>query len=599
MKYFVFLMLAVVFMCPAQVIGDMSGARVVLRPWTFLRGDDVDWAKPDADESAGTAQTVPELFDATGDSPMAWYRVRFDLPRERPAGGWGVRTGRILTSDEVYLNGGLIGGEGRIGADFVDAPQKERVYRLPGHLLQPEDNVLAVRVQSSQARGGLAGAVVVDAWEEISRIAQRQMARQKASEAFVLGLLGMTLVFWAMLYVRGVPHRGYLWIGMLIVLFTLVFGLESLLFYEAKWLTPRLQRIAVAALAALPAPFFMLSLPVFDSRWPTLVLKGLAGLCAALACFIAIAGNLQWCHRIEPLWMGLVLAGTAIIVPGFLRKGWGALPASDLCVFAGFLWLVAFSLVEYLVCQWNPLLPPFSLALHIGFAGLAASLAVALSIQYRATYRQLRHLSRQLVGTEEQERKRLAATLHNEIAPTLSAVKLDIQLLLRRCPREEDDDGKRIVAQLSDSINALRDFSHVLRPAEIDQLGLTVALRALAERTADQHGFSLELDLPEGEAPFAGISPDMSVTIYRAAQEAFNNIVRHASADSVRLTLERKSSGLRLRISDNGRGGAPLQANTGIGLLTLREHVDALAGTCRVTTATGKGMDIELWLPIN
>jgi len=590
-----FFILAILCVLIGRAAGGELDHSSPLGSWLFRHGDDQQWATMEQEDSSWEVQTAPELFEPSGPSQLGWYRLHFDLPAERPDGGWGLWLGRILTADEVYLNGSFIGGEGRIGEDFVDSLQKERVYLLPDPLLASTGNVLAVRTQTSLGQGGLADVPRLGAWREFYTEASRRAARQKGREAFVLGMLLMTLCFWGLLFVRTSPHHGYGWIGVVMILITTVFGLESLLFYDAGLLTPGIQRLAIAAMILLPVPLFMLCLPVIDHTLATSALKGLAALCCGLAALNLLLGGLELCGNIEPVWLLVLLLGAGIILYGFTQKGWHALSAPALAVFAGFFWLAAFALAEYLISTMAPHRLPFSLALHLGFAGLTVSLAIALSLQYHATYRKLRLLSRKLVGTEEEERKRLAATLHNDIAPALATVKLDLQLIFRKF--DHPPEGPRTITDLSSVINALRDFSHTLRPAAVDQLGLCVALRSLAERIAEHHHLTLALELPQDRSVLDGMSSDTAISLYRATQEALNNTARHAQARKLIISLTEKNKGLLLHIADDGQGFETNQAY-GLGLLTLRERAEAMAGSCCITTAPGKGVKIELWLPL-
>jgi two-component system NarL family sensor kinase len=201
---------------------------------------------------------------------------------------------------------------------------------------------------------------------------------------------------------------------------------------------------------------------------------------------------------------------------------------------------------------WAPDRLPFSLLFHAGFGGLVLALAVALALRYRRTHRQLRELSMRLVSTQEAERKRLAADLHNSVAPSLATLKLDLQLLLRR--HGQDDEGRPMVETLSRSIEEIRTLSHELRPAVVDQLGLPAALRGLVERLARRHNWTLELDLPDA---FARLPSEIAVSLYRMAQEALYNAARHAEARTVGLSLRSVRRGLELRITDDGRGCDP------------------------------------------
>ncbi|NCA81448.1 MAG: sensor histidine kinase [Opitutae bacterium] len=580
------------FFLPAVCFGGASAAAPA-GPWRFRAGDDRAWAAAEYDDANWSVQERPRLFSARLPPHRGWYRVRFDLPDPRPDGGWAVHLGRIQTADEVFLNGRRIGGEGRIDRDFIDALQKERTYPLPDDALLPAGNVLAVRVQSSVTQGGLSGTPVLGARNELLDAALRLARRRQQREMFVAGLLAMALVFWLLLHRRGREDAEYRRLGLLMALLAATFVLESLWFHDAVRPGLALQRLSIGLFMLLPLPVFQLGRAWSESAGIRRALAGLtvAGLLLAAA-WLAV-GGLSLCHRIEPIWFALVLAGGGITLfacarnPGRLRD-----PIAG-AVLAGLLWLGGCSLAEYALTARAPDLLPFSLLLHAGFAGLVLALAVALALRYRRTYRQLRALSMQLVSTQEAERKRLAADLHNSVAPALATLKLDLQLLLRK--HGQNEAGRLMVETLAHTIEEIRTLSHELRPAVVDQLGLPVALRGLAERLARRHGWTLELDLPDA---FARLPSEIAVSLYRMAQEALYNAARHAEARSVGLSLRPVRNGLELRIADDGQGCDPAAENGGgIGWLTLRERAAALGGICRIRSNPGHGLEVTLWIP--
>lgn len=587
----VYLMWGVVWLC-AVCVGQ-AFASAPAGPWRFRAGDELAWAAAEYDDTDWAIQERPRLFAARRPPHRGWYRMRFDLPGPRPDGGWAVHLGRIQTADEVFLNGRRIGGEGRIGRDFADALQKERTYPLPDDALLPAGNVLAVRVQSSMARGGLAETPVLGPRDSLLAAEVQRAQRQKRREVFVMGLLAMALVFWALLHRRGREDADYRLLGLLLALLAATFVLESLWFHDAVQPGPALQRVSIGLFMLLPLPVFQLGRTWSESARIRRVLAGLTVAVLLLAAAWLAVGGLTLCHWIEPIWFALILAGGGIILfacahhPGRLRD-----PIA-VVVLAGLLWLGACSLAEYVLTAWAPDRLPFSLLFHAGFAGLVLALAVALALRYRRTHRQLRELSMRLVSTQEAERKRLAADLHNSVAPSLATLKIDLQHLLRR--HGQDEEGRPMVETLSRSIEEIRTLSHELRPAVVDQLGLPAALRGLAERLARRHNWTLELDLPDA---FARLPSEIAVSLYRMAQEALYNAARHAEARTVGLSLRSVRRGLELRITDDGRGCDPAAGNGGgLGWLTLRERAAALGGVCRFHSTPGHGLEVMLWIP--
>ncbi len=563
--------------------------------WRFRAGDDPAWAAPEFDDADWTAAAAPPRLRCEAPLFRGWIRMRFHLPAATPPGGWAVNLGRIHSADETFLNGVRIGGEGRIGRDFVDVFHLERLYSLPGDLLRPGANVLAIRVQSSLSRGGLVDAVQIGPGESLRREAQRRFRIRLWMEAFVLGLLGIVTLMAALFYFLGPRRREYLLIAWLFAMLTLIFAGESAGCYVFGGRTPLVQRAIVALFLLLPAPVFLfgglIASRTRSDRW----LRVGAAACAVLAGAYFVRGGLAFARRLEPFWLVLVAAGGGLLLRlVWTSRVWRKAPGLPFMA-GGVGWFSAFALADGVVSKWIDVSLPFGLLLNVGLAGLVAALAATLVVRFNHAVAQMQALSRQLLATQEAERKRLAAELHNGVAPTLATVKLDLQLLLRDSGRKGE--GRATVEALSRSIEEIRTLSHELRPAVVDQLGLAAALRGLAERLARQHQWSLDLDLP---SPLPALAPEATVSLYRMAQEALYNVAHHANARSVALGLRPRRDGIELRVADDGQGCTPeiTSGRSGIGWLTLRERTTALGGTCRIVSRPGHGLELVLWIPL-
>ncbi|NLG34994.1 MAG: sensor histidine kinase [Lentisphaerae bacterium] len=566
-----------------------------LAPWRTQTGDNPAWARPDFDDRNWPEQARPGLFKAWRSPHRGWYRVRFDLPSQHSDSGWAVHLGRIQTADEVFLNGIPIGAEGRFGPGFVDALHTERVYALPANALRDTGNVLAVRVQSSMAKGGIAGEPRLGERDALLEAAFRRAQRQKQREALVFGLLGTTLLFWLLLHRHGKEDSDYRLLGLLLSLLAGTFVLESLWFHESPWSTPAMQRLSIGLFILLPLPIFQLGRAWSESRLLRRLLGGLSAASLLMTAAWLAIGGVSLCQWVEPVWFGMILIGGGAILLECLRIRKRLRDPIAASVLAGLVWLGALGSAEYAMGIGMPDRLPFNLLFHSGFAGLVLALAVALALRYRRTNRQLRRLSQQIVATQEAERKRLAADLHNDIAPALATLKLDLQLLFRKHGR--DNEGRPVIETLAHAIEEIRTLSHELRPAVVDQLGLPAALRGLAERLARRHGWGLDLDLPD---VFARLPADTAVSLYRMAQEALYNAARHADARTIGLSLRALRRGIELRVTDDGQGCDPGRTGSGggIGWLTLRERAAALGGTCRIRSQPGHGLEITLWIPL-
>jgi signal transduction histidine kinase len=196
---------------------------------------------------------------------------------------------------------------------------------------------------------------------------------------------------------------------------------------------------------------------------------------------------------------------------------------------------------------------------------------------------QLEQLTRLLLRSQEDERRRIARELHDEAGQVLTAVKIELDL-----------DGRREASEMvGRALAQVRDISNLLRPAALDGLGLLPALRALTEDFARRTRIDVQFEGPD-TAPV--LEPEAQVAIYRVLQEALTNVARHAHARRVRARLESAAGRVLLTVEDDGVGfGGPLVPN--LGLLGMSERVSALGGTLRVTGAGGAGVRVEACIP--
>lgn len=213
--------------------------------------------------------------------------------------------------------------------------------------------------------------------------------------------------------------------------------------------------------------------------------------------------------------------------------------------------------------------------------------------------RQLRHYAstlEQLAVT--QERNRLSRELHDTLAHTLSGLAVQLEAVRSLWKSEP----KRSYAMLEESLQATRagltesrNAIQALRASPLEDLGLPLALRGLAENAAGRSGAALSLDLP---AKTEKLSPDVEQCMYRVAQEALENIVRHAEARQIEMRLAREEKHLVLNIRDDGRGFDPasVDAEKHFGLKGLRERVAMFGGDLQIHSRPGQGTTIRLAL---
>lgn len=209
----------------------------------------------------------------------------------------------------------------------------------------------------------------------------------------------------------------------------------------------------------------------------------------------------------------------------------------------------------------------------------------------------LRDLAAHRDAVREEERKRIALEIHDEMGQLLTALKMDISLVLKRSGMDPE-----LARKMSDmrelaekSIRIVRQVASNLRPAALN-LGLVPALEWLVEDFGQRTEIAYELNLSGKDIKL----DDMRATAaFRIVQESLTNVARHSGASEVVVSLRRTPRALRLEVADNGRGFEPVAAMRGhsFGLLGIRERVQALGGALRITSSPGKGTVVSIRIP--
>ena len=213
---------------------------------------------------------------------------------------------------------------------------------------------------------------------------------------------------------------------------------------------------------------------------------------------------------------------------------------------------------------------------------------------------ELRRLSSRLMTAQDEERRRFARDLHDDIGQELAAAKMMLDGLLQ-VPVVRDDG--RAVSEASDiidrAIQQVRSMSYLLHPPLLDEGGLFSALRWLLEGMSERSGIKTSLDVQPTEFP--RLAPLLERTIFRIVQEALTNVLRHSRAQKAAVTLAQKEKSLLLLVQDDGKGVAEqtlqLQPGSiGIGLGGMRERVREFGGELRILNAN-PGTIVEISIP--
>jgi signal transduction histidine kinase len=214
---------------------------------------------------------------------------------------------------------------------------------------------------------------------------------------------------------------------------------------------------------------------------------------------------------------------------------------------------------------------------------------------------ELTALSTHLQGVSELEKSALSRELHDELGGLLVAARMDLSWLQQRLPTSDpaiEQRFRRIHESLSAGVDLKRRVVEELRPTLLDNMGLFAALRWQFKETCRRAGLECTESIPEIEPKF---NPDAAIGIFRVAQEALTNVLKHAEATSAELAIAVDGHTFALRIADDGKGIPPsrLQNATSHGLTSMRHRIAALGGSWDVRSPGGGGTVVTALIPLS
>ncbi len=247
-----------------------------------------------------------------------------------------------------------------------------------------------------------------------------------------------------------------------------------------------------------------------------------------------------------------------------------------------------------------------SLALTAGADPDLSRLAAAIDsmlerVEGRAV--ELRALSERAINAQEEERKRIARGLHDDIGQSLSMLIINLERMEGGLPPEAE--LRRSLAAARDlarrTLDELRLVMYGLRPGMLDDLGLAPAIRWYARSNLEPAGARLRF---EGFDEALRLEPRLEITLFRIAQEAINNILRHARSTAVVIGLRQDGERICLEVADNGRGFDVKRTTRQalrlrhFGLLGIEERAELVGGTAEVASQPGQGTRVRVWVPL-
>jgi signal transduction histidine kinase len=249
-----------------------------------------------------------------------------------------------------------------------------------------------------------------------------------------------------------------------------------------------------------------------------------------------------------------------------------------------------------------------ALVVSVGIGMLATLYASRLEARVREQLikdaqntRDLQNLSSKLITAQEEERRTIARELHDEVGQVLTAIKVELAVAQRTIDAggggvDVLDDARSIA---DGAVSTVRDLSHLLHPALLDDLGLASAVEWYLRSFGKRHDLRVEVLHDRMDER---LTAETETAAYRIIQEALTNVAKHARATSCRVYLQRLPHTVLITVEDDGIGFDPELAvpdgyQRGLGLVSIRERASHLRGTLRLETAPGKGTRLTVELP--
>jgi signal transduction histidine kinase len=239
----------------------------------------------------------------------------------------------------------------------------------------------------------------------------------------------------------------------------------------------------------------------------------------------------------------------------------------------------------------------------LSIAGLVYLTWQQRTAQWKQRQATQRAFSRELLASQERERKRIAAELHDSIGQRLVVIKnlALLRLQNQNGNRAEREQVEEICTEASSAIAEVREISYDLRPYQLDRLGLTKALRSMVENVGKGSATTFSASIDDIDDLF---TPEFQIAFYRITQECLSNILKHAEASEAKVVVRRNGARLQLSVSDNGKGfttnGTYTEArNGGFGLINISERVQIFAGKLEIESAPMKGATINIDIDTN
>jgi PAS domain S-box-containing protein len=240
---------------------------------------------------------------------------------------------------------------------------------------------------------------------------------------------------------------------------------------------------------------------------------------------------------------------------------------------------------------------PVEISLSPFSSGGGPTLVIA-SVRDVTQRKRLRDLSAGALRATEEERQRIARELHDDTAQRLASILVQLRLLERSGGEERDRRFEELRAQMVEAADSVRQIARALRPPELEDSGVGLALMAHARSLQERTGLRVDLEV---EPVDHLLQRDAQLILYRIVQEALSNVLRHSGAKAARVTVQVEEQHVVALVEDQGRGFHPGRyegLESGLGVLGMQERAQMIGGEVKVESSPGQGTRVHVKIPV-
>jgi two-component system, NarL family, sensor kinase len=220
--------------------------------------------------------------------------------------------------------------------------------------------------------------------------------------------------------------------------------------------------------------------------------------------------------------------------------------------------------------------------------------------ELKRTEEALRDLGGRLISAQEEERRRVALELHDNLNQKIALLSIELDKLVHKIPGWRGDLRacvRGLWAKTQEISSEIHQLSYQLHPSKLDHLDLTTAVKSLCDELAEHHEITIQFQ----HQGFPAVLPQaVTLCLFRIVQESLNNVIKHSGSQEARVVLERTKRSVRLSVSDNGCGfdSETARMKNGLGFISMGERLRLVGGEISIHSQPSRGAQIDVWVPL-